>query len=99
MSVLGSYYLQMGSLLLFAFGLATSTGFYSSTMMLVKNIRDIATDQGVKKYTLVVILGGHKARMLLVILIMGALIIYAIFTLQPSSMVWPTTILLVAQRC
>jgi 1,4-dihydroxy-2-naphthoate octaprenyltransferase len=43
-SVLGSYYLQMVSLSLLAFSLATSAGLYSSAMMLMNNIRDIATD-------------------------------------------------------
>jgi 1,4-dihydroxy-2-naphthoate octaprenyltransferase len=47
-SVLGSYYLQTGTLSLLAFGLATSAGLYSSAIMLVNNIRDIATDQAVK---------------------------------------------------
>jgi len=95
-SVLGSYYLQTGTLSFLAFGLATSAGLYSSAIMLVNNIRDIATDQAVKKYTLAVILGEHKARILLAMLITAALIIHAIFVIQVSSMLWLTTILLVA---
>lgn len=95
-SVLGSYYLQTCTLSLLAFGLATSAGLYSSAIMLENNIRDIATDQAVKKYTLAVILGEHKARILLAKLIMGALIIHAIFAIQVSSILWLTTILLVA---
>ncbi|WP_220465104.1 1,4-dihydroxy-2-naphthoate octaprenyltransferase [Colwellia sp. MB02u-9] len=95
-AVLGSYYLQTGSLSLLAFGLATSAGLYSSAIMLVNNIRDIATDQAVKKYTLAVILGEHKARMLLAMLITAALIIHAIFAIQVSFILWLTTILLVA---
>lgn len=48
LSGLGSYYLQTCTLSLLTFGLATSAGLYSSAIMLVNNIRDIATDQAVK---------------------------------------------------
>jgi 1,4-dihydroxy-2-naphthoate octaprenyltransferase len=44
---------------------------------------------------LAVILGEHKARILLAMLITGALIIHAIFVIQVSSILWLTTILLV----
>ena len=46
--VLGSYYLQTGTLSLLAFGLDTIAGLYNSAIMLVNIIRDTATDQAVK---------------------------------------------------
>lgn len=83
-SVLGSFYLQTGTISIAVFAFATSAGLYSSAIMLVNNIRDIATDQQAKKYTLAVALGDLKARYLLATLIISALIIHLIVTIQVS---------------
>jgi 1,4-dihydroxy-2-naphthoate octaprenyltransferase len=45
---------------------------------------------------LAVILGEHKARIVLAMFITAALIIHAIFAIQVSFILWLTTILLVA---
>ena len=94
-SVMGSFYLQTGTISIHVFALATSAGLYSSAIMLVNNIRDIATDQQAKKYTLAVVLGEHKARYLLAMLIITALIIHLMVTIQVSVALWFAFILLI----
>jgi len=94
-SVMGSFYLQTGFISIPVFALATSAGLYSSAIMLVNNIRDIATDQQAKKYTLAVVLGDHKARHLLAILMTSALIIHLIVALQVSIYLWLVIIILI----
>lgn len=94
-SVLGSFYLQTGAIAIHVFALATSAGLYSSAIMLVNNIRDIASDQQAKKYTLAVVLGEHKARYLLAMLIISALIIHLMVTIQVSAALWFAFLLLI----
>jgi 1,4-dihydroxy-2-naphthoate octaprenyltransferase len=89
-AVLGSYYLQTGTISWLAFGIATSAGLYSSAIMLINNIRDISTDRHAKKYTLAVVLGDHKARYLLAIFIVAALTIHAVIAMQMSAILWFT---------
>jgi 1,4-dihydroxy-2-naphthoate octaprenyltransferase len=95
-SVLGSYYLQTGTTSITVFTVATIAGLYSSAIMLVNNIRDIATDQQAGKYTLAVVLKEYKARKLFALLIACALIIHSILAIQVSLMLWVTSLLLLA---
>ncbi|MGB2739124.1 MAG: 1,4-dihydroxy-2-naphthoate octaprenyltransferase [Cognaticolwellia sp.] len=94
-AVLGSFYLQTGTISLLAFAVATSAGLYSSAIMLVNNIRDIITDHQAGKYTLAVMLGDHRARYLLVTIIISALIIHLIVAITFSIWLCLTFILLI----
>ena len=94
-AVLGSYYLQTGTISWLAFGIATSAGLYSSAIMLINNIRDISTDRHAKKYTLAVVLGDHKARYLLALFIVAALIIHAVIAMQMSAILWFTFMIMI----
>ncbi|WP_085300542.1 1,4-dihydroxy-2-naphthoate octaprenyltransferase [Cognaticolwellia mytili] len=94
-AVLGSFYLQTGTISIIAFGLATSAGLYSCAIMLVNNIRDITTDWRAEKHTLAVVVGNRRARTLLAVLIVGALVVHSVVAMQVSKMLLLTTILLV----
>jgi 1,4-dihydroxy-2-naphthoate octaprenyltransferase len=93
-SVLGSFYLQTGTISLISFGLATSAGLYSCAIMLVNNIRDTVTDRHAEKYTLAVMIGDRRARILLAVLVVAALVIHCVVAMQVSKILWLTPLLL-----
>jgi 1,4-dihydroxy-2-naphthoate octaprenyltransferase len=94
-SVLGSFYLQTGTMSIIAFGLATSAGLYSCAIMLVNNIRDITTDRRAEKHTLAVVIGDRRARTLLAMLIVSALVVHCAVALQVSKILLLTPLFLV----
>jgi len=77
-AVLGSYFLQTGSLSLNALILAVTAGIQSSAIMLVNNIRDIETDAKAGKITLAVRLGDARSRQVFSFLMVGSLLVHLI---------------------
>jgi 1,4-dihydroxy-2-naphthoate octaprenyltransferase len=66
----GSYFAQVGSVTPHAWLGAVAVGLPISAIMLVNNIRDIATDRRAGKHTLAVRLGENKSRKLYAVLIL-----------------------------
>lgn len=77
LAVVGSYYLQTQVLIIDVFVPASQIGFLVVGIMLVNNIRDIASDRRAHKFTLATRLGAKKSKHLycLVILLPSALLI------------------------
>lgn len=61
-AVMATFYLHTGLLTFSVFLYATAIGLLSAALMLVNNIRDIATDTKARKMTLAVKIGEDKAR-------------------------------------
>ncbi|MFZ4525627.1 MAG: 1,4-dihydroxy-2-naphthoate polyprenyltransferase [Chlorobium sp.] len=71
----GTYYVQAAALSLPVFLAATAPGAFSVNILLVNNIRDIATDRTVGKMTLPARIGGEWARRLYIALTVVAFLV------------------------
>jgi len=87
-AVLGSYYLQTQSLSLTALLYACIAGLHASAVMLVNNIRDIASDKKAGKITLAVCLGDKRARALFVFLIVMSLVLHCLIEHPSAISLW-----------
>ncbi len=88
-AVTGSYYVQVEDLRWEAFALAAPVGFLASAILVVNNVRDIATDARAGKRTLAVRLGRPRARTLY-----GALVYGAFLALIPIAIAFEPWVLL-----
>lgn len=97
LAVGGSYYVHTLKIDLWVLVFGSVAGFLSAAIMLVNNIRDIATDKDALKITLAVRLGDIRARLLYKVLFITALVIHllTVFSLGWLSFVpvilvfWP----------
>ena len=71
-AVNGSYYVQLEELDALPLGLSISVGFLATAILVVNNVRDIATDRRAGKQTLAVKLGRENAVNLYRFLVLGA---------------------------
>ncbi len=71
-AVNGSYYVQLEELDALPLGLSISVGFLATAILVVNNVRDIATDRRAGKQTLAVKLGRENAVGLYRFLVLGA---------------------------
>ena len=74
-AVNGSYYVQVEELQALPLGLSISIGFLATAILLVNNVRDIATDQRAGKQTLAVKVGRQSAVSLYRLLVLGAFLV------------------------
>ncbi|WP_213992503.1 1,4-dihydroxy-2-naphthoate polyprenyltransferase [Sodalis sp. dw_96] len=81
LSVGGSYYLQTGAFHSVVMLPATACGFLAAAVLNINNLRDIESDRLNGKNTLAVRLGPMRARYYHVLLLAGAVVCLAIFTL------------------
>ena len=81
----GTYYVQAGALALPVLLAAIAPGAFSVNILLVNNIRDIATDRTVGKMTLPARIGGEWARRLYIALTVVAFLVPVFFFLNGYS--------------
>ncbi|MDC9581786.1 1,4-dihydroxy-2-naphthoate polyprenyltransferase [Xenorhabdus sp. PR6a] len=81
LSVLGTYYLQVGDFSINTLLPATASGLLSVAVLNINNLRDIDSDRQNGKNTLAVRLGGKKARHYHAVLLVTAMLCLVIFTL------------------
>lgn len=74
-AVMGSYYLQAGTLSFNALFVSIAVGFMAAAVMLVNNYRDLDTDILANKLTLAYYLGRKNSRRLYTILILGPFVL------------------------
>jgi 1,4-dihydroxy-2-naphthoate octaprenyltransferase len=82
LAVGGSYFVFTEDINLNVLGYGTVAGLLSAAIMLVNNIRDISTDQAANKNTLAVTLGDARARQLYRLLLVGALMLHLIVSID-----------------
>lgn len=78
-SVLGSYYLQTQQLPLDLLLPAASIGFFSTAVLNLNNLRDMENDRNSKKWTLPLLLGYQGGRIYHLTLILGGLLLTALY--------------------
>jgi 1,4-dihydroxy-2-naphthoate octaprenyltransferase len=77
-ATLGTTYVQLGAITLLSAGAAVASGSYACGVLMINNIRDIASDQASGKRTLAVRLGAPRARA-----------VYLLFVLIPYFLLIP----------
>lgn len=87
-ATVGTNFIQTLSLDPLAIVLGSAAGFYASAVLLINNIRDIATDTQAEKKTLAVRLGDRRSRVLFLVLIFIPLAINILLIL-----IYPATLL------
>jgi 1,4-dihydroxy-2-naphthoate octaprenyltransferase len=87
-ATVGTNFIQTLSLDPLAIVLGSAAGFYASAVLLINNIRDIATDTQAGKKTLAVRLGDRRSRVLFLVLIFIPLAINILLIL-----IYPATLL------
>ncbi|NPA37052.1 MAG: 1,4-dihydroxy-2-naphthoate polyprenyltransferase [Chlorobi bacterium] len=92
--VAGTYFLHSLSLNVYIWLPAVSVGLLSSGVLNVNNIRDEESDRVSGKNTLVVMMGGKKARIYHIVLVNAAVILLVIFTLLQFRSSWQFLFLL-----
>jgi 1,4-dihydroxy-2-naphthoate octaprenyltransferase len=85
-AVTGSYYAQVEELTWEAVGLSVPVGLLAAAILVVNNVRDIATDTRAGKRTLAVRLGRNRARSLYAAMIYGAFL--ALIPLAVAGSPW-----------
>ncbi len=90
LGVIGSWYLQTHQLNLLPLLPATGCGLMATAVLNANNMRDIENDRQNGKYTLAVRLGPRRARHYHVLLLTGAIVCFALFTLlnNPHPFGW-----------
>ncbi|MDC9592775.1 1,4-dihydroxy-2-naphthoate polyprenyltransferase [Xenorhabdus sp. IM139775] len=81
LSVLGTYYLQVGTFSISTLLPATASGLLAVAVLNINNLRDIESDRQNGKNTLAVRLGGKKARYYHAVLLITAMLCLIVFTL------------------
>ena len=85
LSVAGTYYLQTHTFNSVVMLPATACGLLATAVLNINNLRDIESDRENGKNTLAVRLGPHKARIYHALLLGGAVLCFALFTLFIST--------------
>lgn len=78
-ATVGSRYVHDGTAPIDAWLLAIPVGMLATAILVVNNIRDIATDRQAGKHTLAVVLGRRRTRALFTALLYGAFALIAVF--------------------
>lgn len=81
-AVMGSYYLQAGTISLRALAVALPVGCTVTAILVVNNLRDIETDRRAGKRTLAVRLGARVTRVEYTLLMLAPFVLVAAFTLS-----------------
>lgn len=84
-AVLGTEFLHQNSISLLGLWLGTQIGFISASIMLVNNIRDIATDTPAGKKTLAVRLGKARSEKLYTFLLVIPFVMQAVYFLYSGN--------------
>ncbi len=77
-ATVGTTYVVSGEVPAIAFGAAVPLGAYATALLVVNNLRDIATDAEAGKHTLVVRLGDRRSRLLFAALVVGGVLVSAV---------------------
>jgi len=77
-ATVGTTYVVSGEVPAIAFGAAVPLGAYATALLVVNNLRDIATDAEAGKHTLVVRLGDRRSRLLFTALVVGGVLVSAV---------------------
>ncbi len=77
-ATVGTTYVVSGEIPAIAFGAAVPLGAYATALLVVNNLRDIATDAEAGKHTLVVRLGDRRSRLLFAALVVGGVLVSAV---------------------
>ena len=88
LSVAGTYYLQTHTFDSVVMLPATACGLLATAVLNINNLRDIESDRENGKNTLAVRLGPHKARIYHALLLGGAVLCFALFTLFNLHSLW-----------
>lgn len=94
--VMGSYFLQTGSFDYFTLLPATSVGFLAMGVLNLNNMRDRESDIAAGKNTVPVRIGMRAAKVYHSILLIGALLLMAVYVYFNAESVWSWSFLLVA---
>ncbi|GAA5104247.1 1,4-dihydroxy-2-naphthoate polyprenyltransferase [Haloechinothrix salitolerans] len=96
-AVLGTVYVQAGTVSLLALGSAVAVGAFSSAVLLANNLRDIPSDTEAGKRTLAVKLGDVRTRRLYLVLVITpfAVTIAMAFKLPPALLATITALALI----
>jgi 1,4-dihydroxy-2-naphthoate octaprenyltransferase len=87
-ATLGTVYTQIGSVTVGAVLAASGIGLLAVAILLINNIRDLATDKVAGKYTLPTRLGDRRSRRLYMLVIVGALVIGLIIAALYAPWAW-----------
>ena len=74
-ATVGSYFVQTEQISLTSMAAGVSLGLLSMALLIVNNLRDLATDKAANKQTLAVKLGDRKTRLFYLISVIGAIIV------------------------
>lgn len=74
-ATVGSYFVQTEQISLTSVTAGVSLGLLSMALLIVNNLRDLATDKAANKQTLAVKLGDRKTRLFYLISVIGAIIV------------------------
>jgi 1,4-dihydroxy-2-naphthoate octaprenyltransferase len=88
-AVNGSFYVQVEELDALPLGLSISVGFLATAILVVNNVRDIATDQRAGKRTLAVKLGRENAVALYRFLVVGAFLVLPVTLVGAEASLLP----------
>ncbi len=83
-AVLGTLYVQAGTVTGTGIGAAVAVGSFSSAILVANNLRDIPTDQATGKRTLAVLLGDRDTRTLYVTLVLIPFLITTLIALRST---------------
>lgn len=84
----GSRYVHDGSVTTLTWVLAVPVGLFATAILVVNNLRDLATDSRVGKRTLVVMIGADRSRRLFVFLIVVPFLVVAAAVVAKLASVW-----------
>ncbi len=85
---MGTYFLQTGTVTLPCFIASLGPGCISSAILMVNNLRDIATDEKAGKRTLAVRFGETFGKLFYHAMIMGAFLVFGYFKLHLASLIF-----------
>jgi 1,4-dihydroxy-2-naphthoate octaprenyltransferase len=88
-AVNGSYYVQVEELDALPLGLSIAIGFLATAILVVNNVRDLATDRRAGKMTLAVRMGRRNAVALYRLLVLGAFAVLPLALLAGEVSAWP----------
>ncbi len=74
-ATVGSYFVQTEQISLTSMAAGVSLGLLSMALLIVNNLRDLATDKAATKQTLAVKLGDRKTRLFYLVSVIGAIIV------------------------